>query len=138
MSYKIREGLGFCQKNYEPCFNYNSDNFACSNRGFQLLQNVLESENGPHKQTPSTPYEVQFANRDYETESLDERKVGLLLPDPYNFVPQGSYYIFNSRAPRNLSFIPNVISCTSNPPSNARTPACCNRTYSKYGQAMNS
>lgn len=118
----IRENLGYTQKNYDPCFNYNRDNFACTDRSFKLMQNVLASQGTP---IPSQSYESQFSNRDYEEYSIQERKVGLALPQSYTFNPQGNgWKVYNGRMPCTTE--PNLLACQKQMPKYAQRQGCCN------------
>ncbi len=126
----IREGLGYELRSYDPCFNFNADNFSCSQRGFNMFRNVLISENSCGKRTPSLPYEVQFANRNYEEIPLEERVVGLTLPNSFNFPPQGDWHVFGSRMPvlpDGRGIYGNVIPCTSVQQCLREKTGCCLR-----------
>ena len=92
----IREGLGYNLKYYDPCFNYNSDRFCCSDRGARFRQNILLSD------CPTTPSGDYTAPRNYnpnDKRPLWLQQTGLVDPDPYTFTPQDRWYVWCNRMP---------------------------------------
>lgn len=127
MSY--REGLGYELRSYDPCFNYNQDNFGCTKRSYDLMRNVLLSENKDGK-VPSLPYDVQFGDRSYEELPLEERIVGLVLPTSYTFNTQGFDYTINSRSPTlpdGRAIYGNIFACSSRMPGPPMKAGCCSK-----------
>ena len=121
----VREHLGYNLKDYNPCFNFNSDNFCCSKRGYHHRQNVLLSE------CPLTKTDDYTRPRNYDPEDkrpLWLKATGLVDPDPYTFTPQDRWNIWCSRMPCSLDQkgVPcqkNMPTC-SNPGNCGGTNAC--------------
>ena len=118
----VREHLGYNLTYYNPCFNFNQDNFCCSKRGYHHRQNVLLSE------CPLTATDDYTRPRNYDPEDkrpLWLKETGLVDPDPYTFTPQDRWHVWCSRMPCSLD--QKGVPCQKNMPV-CSNPADCGRT----------
>jgi len=107
---KQREGLGYSLRNYDPCFNFNSDRFCCSKYGAEFRQNILAS------QGPLTKSHDYNAPRNYDPNDqrpLWLQQTGIVDPDPYTFTPQDRWNMWCSRLPCTVN--PMGVPCRATP-----------------------
>ena len=123
----MREHLGYTLKNYDPCFNYNSDRFCCSDRGRNFRANVMLSN------CPGTPTTDYSAPRNYDPQDkrpLWLQQTGLVDPDPYTFTAQDQWNIWCSRMP--CSVDQKGVPCQSTQPYCNNPADCSGRRGGSY------
>ena len=95
--------VGYSLRNYDPCFNFNQDNFCCSQGNRQLYTNLALSEarakatvSQPRTHSYNTPR--NFSQHDSSV-PLNLRTSGLVLDSPYTFPAIGGQPVICSRNP---------------------------------------
>lgn len=118
----IREGLGYTLKDYDPCFDFNSDRFCCSNRGARFRENILLSECALSK------HSTYNAPRNYDpndTRPLWLKQTGIVDPKSYSFTPVDRWHVWCSRMP--CSVDQKGVPCQSQQPRCRNPPTCKSR-----------
>lgn len=96
----MKEGLGYSLRNYDPCFNFNNDNFCCSAGNARLYQDIAlrraRATQSMFKNTYNAPRNYSAAD---DAVPLELRQTGLVLPTPYTFPSSDSWYVPCSRMP---------------------------------------
>lgn len=106
----IREGLGYTLRNYNPCFNFNSDRFCCSDRGAAFRKNIIASEGAGN-----TVYTLQAQYYDAnDARSLATKQSGIVDPQAYTFAPVDQSYMWCSRLPCTVNI--GGVPCQKNQP----------------------
>jgi hypothetical protein len=96
----VREGLGYSLRSYDPCFNFNNDNFCCSEGNQRLYNNIAlrraRATQAMHHNTYQAPRNYSVAD---SAVPLWLRETGLKLDTPYTFPSTDSWYVPCSRMP---------------------------------------
>lgn len=98
----MKEGLGYSLKNYDPCFNFNNDNFCCSQGNAQLYTNLmLRRARGQASMNNNlqSSYSAQRNQNPVNFSTLEMQRTGMVQPSPYNFPPLTGWYVPCSRMP---------------------------------------
>lgn len=115
----VREGLGYTLKDYNPCFNYNSDRFCCTKRGARFRDNILRSR------APLLHSNSYAAPRNYDPNDnrpLWLRQTGLVDPKSYTFTAQAEWDVWCNRMP--CSVDQKGVPCQANQPNCHHTNVC--------------
>ena len=124
----VKEGLSGMYN--DACFNYNSDRFCCSKRGYHHRENVLLSE---CPLTKSTSYSQARYYNPNDQRPLWLKTTGLVDPDPYTFTPQDRWHVFCSRMPCTID--QHGVPCQKNMPT-CTSKANCGSNNSCGGRRM--
>jgi len=116
----VKEGLGYTLKNYDPCFNYNSDRFCCSKQGAQFRQNIIASQ-CPGMKHP-TDYTTPSNYDQNDIRPLWLQQTGIMDPKPYEMTPQSNWFIWCGKMPCSLD--QKGVPCQANMPYCTRGSGC--------------
>lgn len=83
------------KQKFDPCFNFNSDRFCCSERGDKLRRQVRAGEM-PYSESN---YMAPRNNDPNDMRSLETKQVGLIDPTPYNFAPVKTWHTWCGKLP---------------------------------------
>jgi hypothetical protein len=126
----IREHLSF--QNYDKNFNFNSDRFCCSSRGFKHRQAVY-SQYPPIVVSKDYSVNRNYTDKDLAT-PLWAKQVFGDSGNTYTFNVQQRSYVECGRQPSGFTF--NEAPCASKRVATVN-PGCCDRTVNSYEFSYN-
>lgn len=94
--------VGYSLRNYDPCFNFNNDNFCCSQGNRQLYTNLALNEARARATVERTGHSYNVprnANPADLAVPLNLRQLGLVQDAPYTFTALGAWPVPCSRMP---------------------------------------